>query len=115
MDEGHIIVVSEADGAEHRLDALDGWRLMEIMRDHGLPVPHECDGSGVCGKCRVDIDPAWSNALVPARDDELDLLDADASATDASRLSCQVLYHPGLNGLRLSLPERQSVPETVDA
>ena len=26
------------DGTVHRLEALEGWRVMEVMRDWGLPI-----------------------------------------------------------------------------
>ena len=33
------------DGTTHRLEALDGWRVMEVIRDWGLPIKaEELDG-----------------------------------------------------------------------
>ena len=32
-----FLTVHMPDGAAHRLEALDGWRVMEVIRDWGLP------------------------------------------------------------------------------
>src|SRR4030043_43343 len=40
-----FITVRMPDGALHRLDALEGWRVMEVIRDWGLPIKAECGGA----------------------------------------------------------------------
>lgn len=32
------IYVTDLDGSERRLDAVEGWRVMEIIREHGLSI-----------------------------------------------------------------------------
>jgi 2Fe-2S ferredoxin len=92
-----------SDGTVHRLEALDGWRLMEIIRDWGHPIRSECGGSGVCGQCLVHVDPAFLARLPEPRADELARLDESPKAGANSRLACQVLMTPEVNGLRLQL------------
>jgi len=42
FDEGTIkIRVTDFDGKEHVLPAVDGWRVMEVIRDWGLPMKAE--------------------------------------------------------------------------
>jgi ferredoxin, 2Fe-2S len=97
------IVVTDFDGVEHRLEALEGWRVMEIIRDWGVPIKAECGGACACGTCHVHIDPEWLDRLVPAHDDELEQLDSAKDVRPNSRLSCQILMREELDGLRLNL------------
>lgn len=97
------IFVVDRNGVEHRLDALEGWRIMEIIRDHGLPVKAECGGSCECATCHVYVDREWVDKLYPANDEEEDALDEAFDVEDNSRLSCQILYAPHLAGLRVRL------------
>ena len=32
------IIVRDYAGVEHELEGLEGWQVMEIIRDHGLPI-----------------------------------------------------------------------------
>ena len=40
-----ILKVVDRAGVEHSLEALDGWRVMEVIRDWGLPIKAECGGA----------------------------------------------------------------------
>lgn len=91
-------------GAEHVLDAVEGWSLMEILRAHGLPVPATCGGFGECGTCRIELCPGQAVRLHPARNDETDLLAGLAGAGPNSRLACQIVFDASLDGLALTLP-----------
>jgi len=41
------LIVTDRDGREHVLEALEGWRVMEVIRDWGVPMKAECGGSGI--------------------------------------------------------------------
>ena len=97
------IVVTDRNGAEHRLPAEEGWRVMEVLRDWGLDIKAECGGACACATCHVHIDPDWTGQLQPPSDEEADMLDRAFDVTDSSRLSCQILLTPELDGLRLRL------------
>lgn len=97
------IIVTDQAGIVHELEGLDGWRVMEIIRDHGLPIKAECGGCASCATCHVYVDEEWIPRLHPMRDDEQDLLDTAPDVRDNSRLSCQILMSEELDGLRLAL------------
>lgn len=102
-DDLHIIVKT-MDGVAHTLPALAGWRVMEIIRDAGLPIKAECGGAMACATCHVYVDPAWTAKLVPASADEADMItDFAMLPNDQSRLSCQIIMRDDLNGLVVSL------------
>lgn len=108
----HIVVV-DAKGREHALEALEGWRVMEIIRDWGLPMKAECGGAAACGTCHVKVDPSWKDFLVEPNDEELDMLDTLPDVDDHSRLSCQILLSEQLDGLRVQLMQEEDAAEAA--
>ena len=97
------IVVVEKSGQEHELEALDGWRVMEVIRDWGVPIRAECGGACACATCHVYIDPEWVDRLNAPSDEEQDQLDRAPQVRANSRLSCQILMREHLDGLRVHL------------
>jgi 2Fe-2S ferredoxin len=98
-----MIYVTDQDGNEHALEGIDGWRVMEIIKDYGLPIKAECGGACACATCHVYVDEAWVEKLYPPRDDEQDLLDTAPDVKDNSRLSCQIIMSEEFDGLKLTL------------
>lgn len=97
------IFVTTLDGVEHELEAIEGWRVMEIIKDYGLPLKAECGGCLACATCHVYVAPEWVDKLYAKRDDEEDMLDEAMEVKDNSRLSCQVIMSEDLNGLRVTI------------
>ena len=97
------ILVTDRDGAEHRLPAESGWRAMEVMRDWGLNIKAECGGSCSCATCHVWVDENWFDRLRPPSEDEEDLLYSTLDKKPTSRLSCQILLNDDLDGLKVTL------------
>jgi len=98
------IRVTGADGNTVALDAVDGWRVMEILRAHDMPIAAECGGAAACATCHIRVAPEWMNRLPAPRDDEEDKLDEVFDAGATSRLSCQIVFGPELDGLTLEIP-----------
>ena len=99
------INVTDQNGDKHELDAIEGWRVMEIIRDHGLPIKAECGGSCCCATCHVYVDDEWLDKLYPLSEDEDDMLDETFDREENSRLSCQLIMTEDLNGLSVTLSE----------
>lgn len=97
------IFVTDLDGEQHALDAVEGWRAMEIIREHGLPIKAECGGACACATCHVYVDDAWMDKIPAMRDEEEEMLDDAFEVQDNSRLSCQIILDESLDGLRLTL------------
>lgn len=97
------IFVTDRDGGEHALDAIEGWRVMEIIRDHGLPIKAECGGACACATCHVYVAEDWVPLLPEPTEEEIDMLDQALSVEDNSRLSCQLIFGPEVNGLKVTL------------
>jgi 2Fe-2S ferredoxin len=97
------ILVTDQAGEEHELEGLDGWRVMEVIRDWGLDIKAECGGSCTCATCHVWVDPDWYGRLPGPTDDEEDLIYASLDKKPNSRLSCQILLNDDLDGLKVTL------------
>ncbi|HWJ87570.1 MAG TPA: 2Fe-2S iron-sulfur cluster-binding protein [Pelagibacterium sp.] len=99
------IFVTDQTGTEHELEALEGWRVMEVIRDWGLNIKAECGGSCSCATCHVFVAPEWVDRLKAATDEEEDMLDSVPDYEANSRLSCQILMSEELDGLRVTLAD----------
>ena len=97
------IIVTDFNGEVHHLEAVEGWRVMEIIRDHGLPIKAECGGAWCRATWHVYVEDEWLDKIPDARDDELDMLDEAVDVEDNSRLSCQLIMSEALDGIRLKL------------
>jgi 2Fe-2S ferredoxin len=97
------IYVTNQNGAEQALEGLEGWRLMEVIRDYKLPIKAECGGACICATCHVYVDSKWLDRLHPASAEETDQLDNAFEVQDNSRLSCQIILNEELDGLRVTL------------
>jgi 2Fe-2S ferredoxin len=98
-----IIHVTDQAGEKHELEGLDGWRVMEVIRDWGLNIKAECGGACSCATCHVWVDEDWYGKLRPASGDEEDLIYSTLDQKPTSRLSCQILLNDDLDGLKLTL------------
>jgi 2Fe-2S ferredoxin len=92
------------DGTEHVVEARAGWSVMENIRDNGFDeVLALCGGNCSCATCHVHVDEAWIGRLQPRGADEDDLLDSSDHKIEVSRLSCQILFTPELDGLKVRI------------
>lgn len=98
----HINVI-DRQGTHHRLEALEGFRVMEIIRDWGLDIKAECGGACACATCHVHVAPDWMTGLPEPLDEETDRLDEAFDVNHNSRLSCQLIMTEALDGLTVSL------------
>ena len=95
--------VNEPNGASHVLEAVEGWRVMELIRDHGLPIDALCGGACACATCHVYVDDGWFAKLPAVNDLELSMLDLAFDIQENSRLACQITLKPELDGLAVTL------------
>lgn len=97
------INVTDREGQKHSLEGIEGWRVMEVIRDYGLPIKAECGGAMACATCHVYVCEGWIDKLVPPVQEEIQMLDEAFDVRPNSRLSCQILLAPELEGLEVEL------------
>ena len=103
------ITFRAGDGSERVLDIDDGTSVMQGAVAGGVPgIVGECGGSAMCATCHVYVDEAATAVLPAVSEDEDEMLDcAVAPRTAASRLSCQLIAGPAIDGLVVHVPARQ--------
>jgi ferredoxin, 2Fe-2S len=94
----------ERDGTRREVDAPLGLSVLEIAHKHGVDIEGACEGSLACSTCHVIVDPQWYAVLKDASEDEEDMLDLAFGLTKTSRLGCQIVMTPELDGLTVKLP-----------
>ena len=97
------LFVTDREGVRHEIDATVGWSVMEIIREHNLPIEAACGGCCACATCHVYVDEAWLPRLEAANSDESMMLDEAFEVRDNSRLSCQIKFGEALDGMQVTL------------
>lgn len=92
------------DGTTQTIDAPNGISLLEVAHMNDVELEGACEGSLACSTCHVIVDPFWYDKLSPVKEDEEDMLDLAFGLTQTSRLGCQIIIKPELEGLRVKLP-----------
>ena len=98
-----------ADGARIELDVEDGQNIMlAAVYANTNGILGECGGMLSCATCHVYVEAPWNAKLAPPESDEQSMLDFTAAERrDTSRLSCQIVMTPALDGLVVHLPDTQ--------
>ena len=94
------------------VDGYDGMTVTDVAKFGTLEGADtlseylECACSGImaCSTCHVIVDPPWLDQVGKPCEDEQDMIDLAYSPTDTSRLGCQIVLTPALDGLVLKLP-----------
>ena len=98
------------DGTTREVKAPPGARLLDIAQADGQPLEGTCEGQMACSTCHVIIAPEDFGRLPPPVEEEEDMLDLATGATRTSRLACQIVLGPELDGLTVRMP-----PEARDS
>jgi 2Fe-2S ferredoxin len=86
------------------IDAPEGLSIMEIAHENDIDLEGACEGSLACSTCHVIVDQEWFDKLEDASEDEEDMLDLAFGLTRTSRLGCQIIMSPELDGIVVRLP-----------
>ena len=99
------IIFISADGSQQReAEAPVGDSVMDIAVRHGIDMEGACEGNLACSTCHVIVDPDWDGKIPAPVEDEEDMLDLVFGLKRTSRLCCQIIMTPDLDGLTLRLP-----------
>jgi 2Fe-2S ferredoxin len=99
-----VLTVITRDATRHQVQAEVGLSVMEIIRRAGFDeLVALCGGCCSCATCHVYVKPEDLGRLAPLGGDENDLLDSSEYRTDRSRLSCQLRFEAGMDGLEVTI------------
>ncbi|XP_059644040.1 uncharacterized protein LOC132285830 [Cornus florida] len=95
----------DKDGEEKHIKVPIGLSMLEAALENDIELEGACEGSLACSTCHVIVkDMEYYNKLEDPNDEENDMLDLAFGLTETSRLGCQVIAKPELDGIRLKLP-----------
>ena len=97
------IIATDRKGKVHDVEGINGWTVMEALRDAGLPIIAECGGACACATCHVYVEDGWYEKLPAPRPEEVDMLDMALAVQFNSRLSCQITCGPQTDGIKVTL------------
>lgn len=105
----HVTYIDTA-GKETTLDIAVGTSVMQAAVFNGVDgIVAECGGSCMCATCHVYVRDDQLAACPPMQPDEDAMLEGTASPRRPnSRLSCQLVVAPEMEGLVVHLPETQT-------
>jgi ferredoxin, 2Fe-2S len=99
----------DAAGVSHAVEAEVGSTVMETAIRNGVPgIEAECGGACACATCHVYVDDIWREIVGGPSPMEEDMLDFGYDVRPNSRLSCQIKVTDALDGLLVTVPERQA-------
>ena len=104
-----VITYVHIDGAREPIDVPLGISVMRAAILNGVDgIVAECGGEMICATCHVYVEPAQLPLCPAQSDDEKAMLEFTASERKAnSRLSCQLVVTPEMDGLVVRLPPTQ--------
>jgi len=102
------IVVRDASGGEQAIQAAEGQSLMVGAKAAGVEgIDAECGGSMVCATCHVYLAEDWFARIPPAGEIEAEMVEYTRYPRATSRLSCQIMVTPDMDGMVVEVPPSQ--------
>ncbi|WP_027214814.1 2Fe-2S iron-sulfur cluster-binding protein [Burkholderia sp. WSM2232] len=104
-----IVTYILRDGSRSEIDVPAGTSVMEAaIHNNVRGIDAECGGCLSCATCHVYIDSSSTAELPEPDDTERELLEGVAAERrPESRLSCQLVVAPAMNGLVVQIPAKQ--------
>ena len=103
------ITYNAPNGKTYDVEASVGSTVMENAIRNAVPgIEAECGGACSCATCHVYVDEAWTGVTGEPSPMEEDMLDFAYDVRPTSRLSCQIRVTKDMDGLVVTVPERQA-------
>ena len=99
-----VTFVSADGSTRQEAEAPEGYSLLEVAQNHDQPLEGTCEGQMACSTCHVIVEPEDFDRLPRASEEEEDMLDLAVGARRTSRLACQIVLTPELDGLTVRMP-----------
>lgn len=98
------------DGTTRSVEVSEGTSVMRAAISNNVRgIDAECGGCLSCATCHVYVEDRFLPLLPPVSTDEDEMLaGVAAERRPQSRLSCQITVTPALEGLTVTVPERQA-------
>jgi ferredoxin len=106
MTQDTIKVIFLVNDKEIEIEASIGLSILDVTRQHHIDeLEGACEGSLACATCHVILEErVYQDLLTAPTEAEEDMLDLAFGLTHTSRLGCQILLAPELDGMRIRIP-----------
>ncbi|XP_035516891.1 ferredoxin-2, mitochondrial [Morone saxatilis] len=99
------VVYIDRSGQRIPIKAKVGDNVLYLAHKHGIDLEGACEASLACSTCQVYVSDAHFNKLPEPEEREDDMLDMAPMLQENSRLGCQIVLTPELDGIELTLPK----------
>ncbi|KAM9856732.1 ferredoxin-2, mitochondrial [Aulostomus maculatus] len=99
------VVYIDRSGQRIPVKAKVGDNVLYLAHKHGIDLEGACEASLACSTCHVYVSPAHLDKLPEPLEREDDMLDMAPMLQENSRLGCQIILTPELEGIELTLPK----------
>ena len=102
------ITFIESSGERKEVEGAIGDSVMRVAIDNGVEgLAAECGGCLSCATCHAYVAEDWVSRIPAATEDELVMIDCAIDPKPNSRLTCQLVVTPDLDGLVVEIPASQ--------
>ncbi|KAG7236760.1 hypothetical protein INR49_029528 [Caranx melampygus] len=99
------VVYIDRSGQRIPVKAKVGDNALYLAHKHGIDLEGACEASLACSTCHVYVSPSHFDKLPDPHEREDDMLDMAPMLQENSRLGCQIILTPELDGIELTLPK----------
>ena len=85
----------------------EGNTILDIARQKNIDIEGSCEGSLACSTCHIFIEEKWLDKIVPAKNEEKEMLGLLPDLKKNSRLGCQVKLTKSLDGIEIIIPKNE--------
>ena len=97
------------DGKKNTVEVAAGLSVMEGALQNNIEgIDADCGGSMACATCHVYVPENWMDKIEKLQDAEQDMIDMAYEPKKNSRLSCQIIVSPELDGIEINTPLKQT-------
>ncbi|XP_066519731.1 ferredoxin-2, mitochondrial [Hoplias malabaricus] len=99
------VVFVDRSGQRIPVKAKVGDNVLYLAQRHGIDLEGACEASLACSTCHVYVNDEYYDKLPEPEEREDDMLDMAPMLQENSRLGCQIIITPELDGMELTLPK----------
>jgi 2Fe-2S ferredoxin len=104
------VIYVHPDATREELDVDVGTSVMQAAIAHDIDgIVAECGGNMMCATCHVYVDSDYLAHTPEMKPEEDEMLEFTVCPRESnSRLSCQLVMNPGMDGIVVCLPDEQT-------
>ncbi|XP_020794232.1 ferredoxin-2, mitochondrial isoform X1 [Boleophthalmus pectinirostris] len=99
------VVYVDRSGQRIPVKAKVGDNVLYLAHKNGVDLEGACEASLACSTCHVYVNSDYYDKLPEPEEREDDMLDMAPMLQENSRLGCQIIITPELDGIELTLPK----------